>query len=276
MIRPLVKSISLALLAVLAGCGGSAPKPAGDPGMTWQSIEALPDFGGWWEWQYTDDYRGRGPDGMPTGLPRTLMKAALRPEIIQAIAPVLQAVDDQKSDRKDLFGASDACLPLYFLGTNGNPFSLFEILFTPGRVTIADEMGLVRRVAIGAQMPATPVESNSGTSVGHWEGDTLVVETTGLDPARTFFPPFHIGKGIHVLERMRLKEPDLLEISTEITAPELLTTPLKDTLFYKRRRDHQFTDETTCSETDRSIDHQARREQLDLTPPADLPPPPSG
>lgn len=266
----------MTLVAVLAACGAAdTPKPAGEPGMSWASIESLPDFSGWWEWQYNDDYRGRGPDGLPSGLPQMMIKAPLKPEILKVIVSVLQAVDNQKTDRKDEFGAGNACLPPYFLGTNGNPLSMFEVLLTPGRATIADEMGLVRRVAIGTPMPAELVESNSGTSTGHWEGDTLVIETVGIDPGRTYFPPFRIGKGVHILERIRLKEPDMLEIATEVTAPELMTAPFKDTFFYKRRRDHQFTDNSNCFEVDRSIDHQARKEQLDLTPPADLPPPPA-
>jgi hypothetical protein len=260
---------------VIAGCESRSPEPAGEPGMTWQSMASLPDFSGWWEWQFTDEYRQRGPDGMPRGLPQIRFKAPLKPEISQVIANVRQAVQSATRDRKELFGAADSCLPPYFLGTNGNPFNKFEILYTPGRVTIADEMGLVRRVDLGVPMPANLVESNSGTSVGRWEAGTLIVETTGIDPDRTYFPPFRVGKGVHVLERFRLKEPDLLEISVEVTAPELMTAMFKDTFYYERRRDHRFADANNCAENDRSIDHKAGKEQLDLTPPPDLPPPPA-
>ena len=59
-----------------------------------------------------------------------------------------------------------------------------EFLFTPGRVTILIETySLVRRIYTdGSAMPAEPDASYQGTSVGNWEGDTLVVETTGILP----------------------------------------------------------------------------------------------
>jgi hypothetical protein len=257
----------------LAGCGKRSP--ASVPGTTWDSIKTLPDFSGWWAWQYTDAYRGRGPEGKPKGLPQMMLKAPLKPEVGRFLGGVLARIDDT-SNRKELFGANNACLPPYFFGLNGGPIHQFEILFTPGRATIADEMGLVRRVSLGQSRATDMVESNAGTSVGHWEQDTLVVETTGIDHSRSFaITPFRIGKGVHVVERWRLREADLLEISVELTAPDILSAPFKDTFLYKRSRDHEFTDSSACAESDRSIDHAARKEQLDLTPPDDLPPPPA-
>jgi hypothetical protein len=264
------------MAACIAACGSSKTMPAGEPGMTWQSIASLPDLSGWWEWQYTDEYSPPQPDGARS-LPQIGRKMQMKPQIVQAITTILQPFLTQTSNRTEQFGASNACVPPYFLGTNGTAWVHFEILPTPGRVTIADELGLVRRIDIGATLPAAPMESNAGTSVGHWEGDTLVVETAGIDRKRKFlFTQYQVGKDIHVLERFRLKEPDMLEVSVEMTAPELLTSAFKDTLIYKRRRDHRFTDENYCAEYDRSIDHKAGKEQLDLTPPGDLPPPPAG
>ncbi len=79
-----------------------------------------------------------------------------------------------------------------------------------------------------------------------------------------------------IAERLRLKEPDLLEISVEMTAPQVFAGPFKDTFPYKRRRDHWYTNESNCAEADRSLDRGDRTEQFDLTPPSDLPPPPGG
>lgn len=271
----LARVLGTALTCMLVGCGSEREPARGEPGMTWRSIESLPDFSGWWEWQYGEEYRGRDAQGMPTGLPQIMIKAPLKPEIVQSVIVALRDIDAPKRDRKEVFGASTACLPPYFPGTNGGPYFLFEILFSPGRATLTDEVGLVRRVQIGGTLPADPIESNAGTSVGHWEGDTLVVETTGITSSRSIFiTPFRIGRDIHVVERFRLKEPDVLEVSVEMTAPEMLTGPFKDTLLYQRRRDHRYTDEGFCVEDDRSIDHKARKEQFDLTPPTDLPPPP--
>jgi hypothetical protein len=205
-----------------------------------------------------------------------MMKAPVKPEIVKFLTTVLSQIETATKDRKELFGANNACLPPFFFGVSGGPYHQFEFLFTPGRVTIADEMNLVRRISLDQALPAEVHESNAGTSVGHWEGDTLVVETTGIDHTRSLLVGrFPVGKGVHVVERIRLKEPDLLEIAIELTAPAVLTAPFKDTFLYKRDRNHAFEDQGSCTEADRSIDHVALKEQFDLTPPEDLPPPPA-
>jgi hypothetical protein len=244
--------------------------------MSWNSIQKLPDFSGWWAWQYTDAYRAPGPDGKPGGLPQMMLKAPMKPEIVKFISTALATVFETRANRKEVFGANNACLPPYFLGTTGGPYFQFEILFTPGHVTIDDEMGMVRHINLGEALPAGTTTSDAGTSVAHWEGDTLVVETTGINPHRTLFiGPFKIGRNIHVVERFHLKEPDRLEIAVELTAPEILTAPFSDTFYYQRDRNHVFENQSSCTESDRSIDHTAGKEQLDLTPPEDLPPPPA-
>jgi hypothetical protein len=272
-------TVILAVFVASLGAGLAAcdrNEPAAAPGATWDSIKTLPDFSGWWVWQYTDAYQAPIPGGKPKGLPQMMRKAPLKPEIGRFLGGVLSRIDEASNNRKELFGANNACLPPYFLGVTGGPFNQFEILFTPGRATITDEMGLVRRASLNQSLPTDAVESNTGTSVAHWEGDTLVVETVGIEHSRSFtITPFKVGKDIHVVERWRLKEPEVLEIAVEMTAPEILNGPFKDTFLYKRSRDHVFTDASPCAESDRSIDHAARKEQLDLTPPDDLPPPPA-
>ena len=62
----------------------------------------------------------------------------------------------------------------------------FELLFTPDRVTVFYEVfGSLRRIPFAIR--ATPFDalpSAMGTSNGHWEGDTLVVETHAHPPRR--------------------------------------------------------------------------------------------
>ncbi|HET8699396.1 MAG TPA: hypothetical protein VFO94_18055, partial [Gammaproteobacteria bacterium] len=80
-------------------------------------------------------------------------------------------------------------------------------------------------------------ESHEGTSVGHWEGDTLV-------------------------------------IARRVVAPDVLRAPSDTTLVYVRDTDHVFHEASHCVSDDRSVDHTTGRQKFDLTPPADLPPPP--
>ena len=62
----------------------------------------------------------------------------------------------------------------------------FEIIQTPGQTTIIYELNhAIRVVAMDKPLPKDeeliPYPYYDGHSVGHWEGDTLVVETAGFN-----------------------------------------------------------------------------------------------
>ena len=73
---------------------------------------------------------------------------------------------------------------------------------------------------------APPVDTWMGRSNGHWEGDTLVVETTGfnarahLDRAGNYF-----GASLKVVERFALENPNVIRYEATLTDPETYTAP---------------------------------------------------
>ena len=254
------------LLAWILTAGASAAEPM--RGMTYDSIKELPDFAGPWIGRYA-------PQSEPP----------LRPEFAaawhEATARIAEATRNGV-DPADLGLQRSYCKPPRFAGFNKNDaHDYFEFLFTPGRVTITNELGLIRRIRLDAgPLPAKLEESNTGTSIAHWEGQTLVVETGGLkSDTRLFRGPaalkLTLGKNARVLERISLKEPDVLEIVVRITAPDLLTAPWESTLQYRRKPAHVIHEISTCVDEDRSFDDATGKERFDLTPPPDLPPPPS-
>jgi hypothetical protein len=66
-----------------------------------------------------------------------------------------------------------------------------------------------------------------GESIGHYEGDTLVVDTVGIDkrvPVDGFGTPH--TEQLHVVERFRLIEKgDILEVNVHVEDPGAFTTP---------------------------------------------------
>ena len=67
-----------------------------------------------------------------------------------------------------------------------------------------------------------------GQSVGHWEGDTLVVDVTGLDE-RTWFDRagnFH-SDALHVIERYTPLGPDILSYEATIDDPKVFSRSWK-------------------------------------------------
>lgn len=71
------------------------------------------------------------------------------------------------------------CVPRFSNGID--QFYPVYMMVTPHQVDIIhEEMHFVRRVYIDAQHPKNLKPFHSGHSIGHWEGDTLVVDTIGI------------------------------------------------------------------------------------------------
>jgi hypothetical protein len=141
----------------------------------------------------------------------------------------------------------------------GHPYP-YEFLMTPGKVTIVAEAYMqVRHIYTdGRPLPADPDPTFNGTSVGRWEGDTLVVETTGFSPLVTIARNTpHSGK-MRIVERFRLTAPDTMTVQTTVTDPEALTAPWTTTRTWARQRGWTIR-EYICEENNRNfIDSQGK------------------
>lgn len=263
-------AIALAAITLLAGGCGSAPDKVA-------AAATLPDLGDWWIWDYlaTNDFPIGGLPGQLPLKPEILAKRAQTDGEVGAMFVRAMASNASYEDGAKLTAmlAQAYCLPPRFLGSLATEGAL-EFLSTPGRITLLGETGLVRRIALDRPLPTDPAESNAGTSVGHWEGQTLVVETTGFDSEQQLNGE-KIGRGVRSVERIWLREPDVLQIDLTLTVPELFSAPYEHTFLFRRDRDHQFADASHCRSNDRSVDPVTRKDRLDLTPPPDLPPPPT-
>ena len=224
------------------------------------AASSLPDWSGLWG------------HGTPLADELRLNPPPLKPELLRAREIARVGDSDPVLDRY--------CRPLQFTGSSGGFTEAVEFLFTPGRVTITNEMGLIRRIYTdGRAMPPDPVPTNTGVSVGRWEGQTLVVETTGINPRAMYPAPQQgavpIGESVHITERISLKDPSTLQFDVTTVAPDVLTQPDRRTRVYSRLAKTTPTEITFCTDYDRSIDPESGKQRFDLTPPPDLPPPPS-
>lgn len=78
-----------------------------------------------------------------------------------------------------------------------------QVLQTPGRITFIMEYNhVVRRVYLDAPFPEKLEPTYGGYSIGHWDGDTLVIETRGLKTNKIANSPSMVSVG-RVVERMR-------------------------------------------------------------------------
>lgn len=100
-----------------------------------------------------------------------------------------------------------------------------QILETPGQVTMLIEMfNHFRVIYLDSTHPDYLDPSYMGHSIGHWEDDTLVVDTVGLTDRTTID---EVGmphsEQLHVIERYRRVDGDKLEVIITIDDPESFT-----------------------------------------------------
>jgi hypothetical protein len=117
-------------------------------------------------------------------------------------------------------------MPGSMLGSGGYPM---EIIQRPEQITVVYEAhNEVRRIYFGARAPdpATVFPERNGLSVGRWDGDTLIVETTHLvEQVDTAYP--HSDQA-RIVEEYRLSEENgtrVLTAKMTMTDPKFLTAP---------------------------------------------------
>jgi hypothetical protein len=137
--------------------------------------------------------------------------------------------------------------PLATLGSECLPYGMptmmavanypMEILQTPGQVTIVTEVhSEVRRVFLDRpQMTLEEVPPGYyGRSIGRWEGDTLVIDTIGIDAKVAGYQSLPHSAQLHITERIKLTTPDVLQDQITLDDPVVLEKPVTYTLAYRR------------------------------------------
>ena len=105
--------------------------------------------------------------------------------------------------------------------------------------------GFQRVVYLSGSHPPSQVRLRHGDARGHWEGDTLVVETTNFSPKFTFRPGRGRGdlpeSGEHrtLIERYRRVDADTLEYEVTIEDPTVWTGPWTIRQELKRQSDQE-------------------------------------
>src|SRR5688572_18834840 len=214
---------AVVLLAVSVGLVSNAQNftPKAPTAADWAQVGKLPDFTGVWEVSRAGG--GGGARGGPSG-PSLMPEYAAKRKAFLASPP-----DD---------GQTANCLPPGMPGIMGQPYPM-EFLLTPGKLTIVIEAYTqVRHIYTdGRKLPEDPDLKFHGTSVGRWEGDTLVTETIGFSPLTMLERGVpHSGK-MRIVERFRLTDPNTMSIDTTITDPEALTAPYTTNRTLRRYRD---------------------------------------
>jgi Carboxypeptidase regulatory-like domain len=214
------------LLAIAADAKKHAPPSGPAPRM----VDGKPDLSGtWWS-----------PRTVDPGKPEFLPKA--------------QAVAQQRTENNRKDSPQARCLPSAIIRLG----PVYAIVQSPGRmVEISDDdsPGFHQIYVDGRTHPEDPMPAWYGHNVGHWEGDTLVVDRVGFNEQSWLDQDSHPhSEKLHVIERY--KRPDLGHLETEVTVedPGILAKPWT----MKRVSDLAPTEdiyEFICPENNRDVVH---------------------
>ncbi len=179
-----------------------------------------------------DDFRISGKQ--PTFPVADLTNPILQPWVRDALRKHNQDVLAGKPG----FGPRQSCWP------RGVPGFLLEGVFQPVFIVqsvrevvfIAESDHQVRHIYLNVPHSANVKPSWFGDSIGHYEGDTLVVDTIGLND-RTFVDDYltpHTDK-LHIVERFRLTDGGKgLEVNLHVEDPGAFTMPWDAIQRYRR------------------------------------------
>ncbi len=232
---PLVLTITLVSVALMPA-GGQAPAYRAP-----RTADGKPDLNGIWQavntadWDLENHSAAAGPvaalgaeDAIPPGL--SVVEGGEIPYLPEA------AKKKQENFANRL--TTDPEIKCYLPGVPRAtylPFP-FQIIQNAKNIMIAYEYaGAVRTIPMQDPGPS-PAPSWMGWSVGHWEGDTLVVDVTAQN-GKTWFDragDFH-SDALHVVERYTPRSPDTLFYEAVIDDPKVFSRPWKISMPLYRR-----------------------------------------
>src|SRR5579862_884094 len=179
-------SASLAAAALVSAAAAQDFTPKVPTPADWAALGRLPDFTGVWE-TGTVGGGGRAGGGRAGaagggGAAPARGRAAAAPAG-PSLTPAYAAMRKARQDANAEDNLTANCLPPGMPLIMGQPYPM-EFLLSPGLVTIVIEAyQQVRHIYTdGRPLPADPDPTFKGTSIGRWEGSTLVAETIGFSP----------------------------------------------------------------------------------------------
>lgn len=136
----------------------------------------------------------------------------------------------------------------------------FEVVQNPNKLVFLFEWNrLYRRVDInGTSMNADDLQF-TGRGVGHWDGNTLVVETTKIDETLLDAAGMPHGADLKVTERLRLRNDGTLEDRMRFDDPQTFRAPWDTVVTYRRLPKGTEVREDVCLDrikTTRAIDEK--------------------
>ena len=250
----LAAALALVTIGATAGgaAGGAADSQQPSPAKPAKKGENPRDWSGVWEldWQHS------GLGGV---------RGASAPKLTPVSQGKLDAYRAAQKQGENEQGQQANCVPPGMPQIMTQPYPV-EFLFTPGKVTIAIEAySQMRRVFMdGRKHPEDPDLTFQGHSIGHWDGDTLVIDSIGFIPTSQISMGIGHSDQMHIVEHIRKVSADTMTIETTIIDPKVLQEPWTVNRTYKRHADWDIK-EYICDENNRDSADEKGHAGLNIT-----------
>ena len=258
---------ALAVLNLAAQSAHTPPKPIAAKSGVPRALNGKPDLTGIWQanstqrgsWEEANTGTGVGGTGANPNAPvapASTDRQSLEPAPYQpwAAKKVLESFNN-----RDIDDPTARCLPAGIPRLHSIGLFPMQIVQTPTQVIILYEYTNVFRVIPMNQKHPDDIEpSYLGNSVGHWQGDALVVDVTGLNE-RTWLVgagTFHT-EALHITERYKRIDKDRIDYEAVMEDPKVFTKPwtYKSSLML---RDGTRLREYICAEDNRDVQEYER------------------
>ena len=237
--------------------------PDGKPNLTApapRTADGKPDLSGIWENTWAIQSRRQTPNPPPrTGGPPLVTFANIGAGFPEGLPLRPWAADllKKRHDENSKDNPDAHCLPMGLVQFHIHPQPR-KIIQTPGIIVILYEGNAgIRQIF----MDGRPLPNNDpqpwwyGYSVGRWDGDTLVVETTGFrDDGWLDIWGSPLTDAAKMTERFRRLNYGVLDIEVTIDDPKAYTKPFTVRLDQRIMLDSEMI-EFICAENERSVAH---------------------
>lgn len=232
-----IAAIRLGVCAVLAAASASAV--------------AKPDFTGTWERYPAPGEAKTEPRYAPTPIPAPPLKAQFRGPYEAQQKKLASRIEEGQPAGDNYVHCIPDGMPAMMMGM----FPM-EVMQRSEQINITQEaFNQTRRIYMNQALPKWDEIDPSffGRSVGRWEGDTLVVETTGVKEHVTFRWAPH-SESMKITERISLLAPDYLK--DEVTVEDdHLERPWTWAWTFRRMKDYKLQ-EYVCEDNREYVDEQ--------------------
>lgn len=225
-------AVAFAFLGLLATWAPAQTNPSSQATIP-RLPDGRPDLNGVWQIPYTPDMS----KGLEGGLPFTAWGAA-----------DFEAYDAEK------FDYTGHCLPAGLTRLVNTPMPM-QIVQGPNNVVLLFE-GFASYIVVptdGREHPKKLEPTWYGNSIGHYEGDTLVIDSTGFnDKTRLDTIGHPHSDQMHVVQRYTRAPGDTITFEITVEDPKAYSKPFTNKRTFKLRRDWELM-EYSCEENNKEV-----------------------